>query len=323
MNNSIHDMIGGVKMAEISIESSHDTDQKAFDIFQKSMEYVQDVPDEDIIYHYTSPEGLKGITGDENLWATDINYLNDNSELRYIYQLAENITNENNERWSENFCESLLNQCLQKAKRYDVSNRLLFAYKTDVYVISFSLDEDNLNMWKYYSKTADTVGYNIGFEKDKLVNATGLIHMTYGKVIYDKEKQVEILTKTLNEYESLYKDKDSFGRSQVFQMAMTTLENLGVFFKHPAFVDENEFRIIIRDNIRLRKKGNCNVKYRINKGVFIPYTTLSFLPEAVRSIGISPCNNQSIAEYSVERMLETKFNLKYENFHCSKIPFNM
>lgn len=163
----------GVKMAEVSIEIRHNTDQKAFDIFQKSMEYVEDVPDGDIIYHYTSPEGLKGITKDECLWATDINYLNDNSELRYIYQLAEKITNENKEIWSKNFCESLLNQCLQKAKRYDVSNRLLFAYKTDVYVISFSLDDDNLNMWKYYSKTADTVGYNIGFDKEKLVNVTG------------------------------------------------------------------------------------------------------------------------------------------------------
>ena len=41
----------------------------------------------DILYHYTSQEGLLGIIGTGNIWATDILYLNDATEYTYAYKM--------------------------------------------------------------------------------------------------------------------------------------------------------------------------------------------------------------------------------------------
>ena len=105
-------------------------------------------------------------------------------------------------------------------------------------------------------------------------------------------------------------------------MVLGTLEYFSAFFKHPAFSDEQEFRIVIHNQISLKREELCTIKYRVKDGVFIPYTTLPFSTNAVKSIGISPSEKQKIAEYSVERMLEGKYALKYTDYFCSEIPFN-
>lgn len=310
-------------MANISQQEIHELDQKTFDVFKLALNNIPDVDANSVIYHYTSPEGLKGITENECLWATDINYLNDSSELRYIHQITKSIVKSKKDVWNARFCDSVLNYCEQMNKRYDMSNRLLFAHKKDVYVISFCLEQDNLSMWKCYTKTSNSMGYNIGFCKDQLVDISNAVNITYGKVIYDEYAHKQILNKALESFEALYaKQNSDFARAQVMQMVRATLDNLGVFLKHPAFCDEKEFRIILRDNVRIDKGGIYEIKYRIKDGVFIPYTEFHFERKVVKSIGISPSDKQKIAEYSVERMLDAKYDLKYGDFYCSKIPYN-
>ena len=41
-----------------------------------------------ILYHYTTPEGLKGILQSGKLWATEVRYMNDASELDYALEFA-------------------------------------------------------------------------------------------------------------------------------------------------------------------------------------------------------------------------------------------
>ena len=310
-------------MSSVPIETRLNTDKESAEIFEECVNCIQDVSEDSIIYHYTSPEGLLGITDKQCLWATDINYLNDSSESRYVYLLVSNILKSKSESWNKDFQESLSLRCEHQIKKYDISNRLLFADKTDVYVISFSLDRDNLNMWKYYTKNAGNVGYNIGFDKTALTTNCGLNNFTYGKVIYDEAKQIDLLRTTLEKFEELYsKQPDRFGRAQVFQFLVSTLYNISAFFKHPAFADENEFRVVIRNHIRFNKSNDLKIHYRIKDGVFIPYTNLEFATSAVISIALSPSDKQSMAVHSVQRMLEEKYKLRYEDFFCSLIPFN-
>lgn len=44
---------------------------------------------EKILYHYTSLEGLMGIIESKSIWATNVLYLNDASELNYSLKLIE------------------------------------------------------------------------------------------------------------------------------------------------------------------------------------------------------------------------------------------
>ena len=40
------------------------------------------------LYHYTSPKALKGILKSNNLWFSNIYFLNDKSEMKYTYLLT-------------------------------------------------------------------------------------------------------------------------------------------------------------------------------------------------------------------------------------------
>jgi hypothetical protein len=43
------------------------------------------------LYHYTTIEGLKGILESEEIWATDVDYLNDGSEYVYAERFIEDV----------------------------------------------------------------------------------------------------------------------------------------------------------------------------------------------------------------------------------------
>ena len=47
---------------------------------------------EKILYHYTSLEGLLGIIESKSIWATNVLYLNDASELNYSINLNVQFT---------------------------------------------------------------------------------------------------------------------------------------------------------------------------------------------------------------------------------------
>lgn len=57
-------------------QESKSIEQQAFDIYYRCIKQIPDIPEDTIIYHYTSPEGILGITESNSLWATDINSLN-------------------------------------------------------------------------------------------------------------------------------------------------------------------------------------------------------------------------------------------------------
>ena len=44
-----------------------------------------------VLYHYTSAPALLGIIKSNKIWATNIRYMNDSSELSYTYDLANEI----------------------------------------------------------------------------------------------------------------------------------------------------------------------------------------------------------------------------------------
>ncbi len=48
-----------------------------------------------ILYHFTNQQGLLGIVENKEIWATQIQYLNDTSEYRYTLELAQRELEEN------------------------------------------------------------------------------------------------------------------------------------------------------------------------------------------------------------------------------------
>lgn len=137
------------------------------------------------IFHYTSIGGLEGILGQKKLRFTNIKYMNDKDEI--IAGI-----------------DSL-------AKLYDASeeNRqemysTVFDCGTQTFVCCFSLEEDSLPMWNYYTKEVNNQGYNIELNVQKLIEsilrenkALDGCNLSFGIVEYCKDNESQY-SKTAN-----------------------------------------------------------------------------------------------------------------------------
>lgn len=147
----------------------------------------------DSIFHYTSVEGLKNILQTKKLWFSGIQYLNDANEIKEGINAVKNFYDNQDDSAdypevafiSELFCG------LMEGKMVNFN----------IFVCSFSLGNDELPLWNYYTKDTRTQGYNICFRLENLLETIinrnaqlldGCV-VSYGNVIYyDKNNNIEI-----------------------------------------------------------------------------------------------------------------------------------
>ena len=106
--------------------------------------------DENPIFHYTSIGGLQGIVSKGMLRFTNIKYMNDRDEVNAGL-------------------ESI-------AKAYGISKADFRPFdfmdaESQNFVCCFSLEQDSLPMWNYYTKEINNQGYNIEFDDKTLVES--------------------------------------------------------------------------------------------------------------------------------------------------------
>ena len=198
------------------------------------------------LYHYTTKSALFGIMETKGIRISNVNYFDDRLELDFGIRLA---------------IGKLKELCYRK--NYDeffftIEHQILKFYlnKNDYYVFSTCLNKDNSYLSKNYSNQNGCI---IGFEKKWLIdcNEQGLCNngfvdtldnkiyynyeLEYGKVIYDREKQEEIIIEYIEE---LYKNW-RIQKSEIHTGFLAL--DLSVFllmFKTEAYKYENELRLI-------------------------------------------------------------------------------
>lgn len=236
----------------------------------------------DKLYHYTSAEGLRGICSGE-FWITESHFLNDTTEFHVASEV-----------FSEIIDRKLINKCVAEKIKKNVLDEVELlsspgalgeksAFLGD-YVISFSLDYDSTLMWSEYS---GFYGYCMEFDFEELVNSFGKMEpLVHGKVIYDRNKQIEFLTKAvecdfqnnvdypyLNSWEDFGKISDEKLNHYCMNLAVEILA-YNFFFKLPCFSGENEYRFIfsaIHDGGNVKKEEYIQQNFKIKNGVLIPY----------------------------------------------------
>ena len=126
------------------------------------------------IFHYTSIRGLEGILGHRKLHFTNIKYMNDKDEIIAGVESMAKISKD-----SEKMTEMLRSAVINPG--------------TQTFVCCFSLDEDSLPMWNYYTKEINNQGYNIEFDDRKLAesilrnnSALDGCDLSFGMVYYSK-----------------------------------------------------------------------------------------------------------------------------------------
>ena len=104
------------------------------------------------IFHYTSIVGLEGILGNRTLRFTNIKYMNDKDEIIAGLDSMAKICHASEEE-REKLCSSFISHGMQ------------------TFVCCFSVEEDSLPMWNYYTKEINNQGYNIEFDDKQLVES--------------------------------------------------------------------------------------------------------------------------------------------------------
>ena len=275
------------------------------------------------IYHYTKPEKLLNILSGGTLRFSNALYLNDKEEIAYSYRLIVKLIDEIPELNPDLFGK--IKTHFSNKYKHIVDGENDFRNKLEYFTTSFSTESDNLTLWNNYAKGKNYTGYNIGFDKKKLIDE--MIENKYlpvfGSVIYDKQKQIKIIHAIFKKWNMLFnralkcKKTNEVKLFDILFELIDVLSIVSIFFKNPQFKNEHEYRIVIVNAFGVENSKPTKVVEK--NGLFVPYLEYKFSKESVTSINIGPTFDENIFYTSTNRML---LNFGYEDKEVcrSKIP---
>jgi hypothetical protein len=265
----------------------------------------------DIIWHYTDTHGLFSILEKNELWASNLLFLNDTKEIYFVYEKL--ITSLSKDRTllpgTEKRAKSIVS-ILHKALHLD--------WQPDVFCTCFCEDSDLLSQWKGYGN-----GIAIGFDRFYLEDGF-FPDTTLVKINYEDQKTEElvddVVVSLINAAEKLggeFTDMD-----QAVADAYTHyLKEIMPLCKHPKFSEEREWRLIRRE--KLPKEGG-SWRFRVRSGRPIPYVILKrdkhFLP--IKKIKFGPALDDFRTRYALYKFLEANSYGHIEP-EFSEIPYKV
>jgi hypothetical protein len=270
------------------------------------------------LFHYTDQAGFIGIIQNKELWASKIQYLNDNREFFLAIDIASDILKERLSGSSNKREIEVIN---------DIFTRISKLGKINICVCSFSEKSDLLSQWRGYSK--EMGGYSIGFDRRLLEGISGDEFFLLRKCIYDPDEQKKaikvVLDKLIAKHQSNEKRtklvETSRGLLSVFTPFIREVNlELSLLFpliKHQSFSEEAEWRLISHGNVSFDE-----LYFRPGKSNLIPFTKMSLGElnnKILTGIIVGHTPNKDLAISSTQDILK-KENIKIP-VNASEIPF--
>ena len=276
------------------------------EIHKKHCLKIEKCDSDTVLYNYTSHAGILGIFNTSELWLSDSDFLNDSSESDYFYDIYSQAnphtgnTYKKEGRFKFNASMFSYYHTSSYSSPRETANRI----KETRYILSMSLDRDNLNLWSYYTKNAHSLGYSIGLKEnaiEHMFRRDSDETLLSGKVIYDPDKQKQLLSELCTDYWQLYsKLNHTYQREYLFNKLEDNVVRYSVFMKNPLFAHENEYRIAV---IRLGVNSTQQRLFREMNGTFIPYITQSIDLRDIVEIGVSPTHRTEFVTRSLNELL--------------------
>lgn len=259
-----------------------------------------------LLYHYTDAAGIHGIVGEKVLWASNAAFLNDSTEVVYTQQVLSKVVTELEKRYEEMIVRAYLH-LLEEIFEIAVIERF------DVYVACFCENPDLLSQWRAYPSTGG--GYAIGF-RSSVISRARLLE----KIIYDEESQLETLRSLVVPSCDLLAaggrtESEEYLEKCVGVAVDSAAANLAACtfaFKHPAFKEEAEWRIVrlsARDEAAPPER-TTTPQFRPRAGGLLPFTTLSLERDGdneppIAEVVVGPSAHPDLAVKATRELLQT------------------
>jgi len=265
----------------------------------------------EVVYHYTSTQGLIGIVESGCLWATSIRSLNDGSEAQYGMDLIRDEWIRSRSQHAKPLQEVIATILERSASLLDHSR---------IFVACASERGDDLGQFRNYGDVAlalatagplDLAEDPVQFPDDLLYLSTGGRNQ-WRRVLYTRTKQraaaralfVGIAQDCIKH---AYTERAPEPNDILFHTHMWWYSNLAPLMKHPAFAQEKEVRMV-----RLTSPRFTDPLHRASHLGVVPYVRLrtvtadgSHAPLAIRGVhvGITPYGEP--AELGVRSLLDS------------------
>lgn len=195
------------------------------------------------LWHYTDQRGFLGILESGALWASKVQYQNDQREFLLTVELAASIIRRT-PGWGVR--DSPINDFLEH-----LLERLEGRQQMNICTVSLTAEGDLLSQWRGYCSPGD--GMSIGLEFDRVQAIAASLGWTLAPCIYNKTEQLALLAAKVNEgitwLKSAPRHREPPGSAPgpIYQAAhnfAVQITELAPTLKDPSFEEEREWRLI-------------------------------------------------------------------------------
>jgi hypothetical protein len=275
----------------------------------------------DVIFHYTTIAGLIGIVQSGSVWATDIRFLNDSTELQYakdllLSRIKEEIATQNSTTLHKTFWERATEVFKSGPTGYQ-------------FISCFCEDGDLLSQWRGYA--GGTGGFSIGFDS-RIVSTLSAKNpaVFLRRIIYEPRIQIEIFNQVILQVNACI-TQNTDGKTAEEQNNIiayighvfgTLIDELLYTFKHPSFYEEKEWRLVIPADL---SNNLSSLLFRTSNAAIIPYTEIRYpiAPRCpllqIRTVIQGPTANKDFGRIAVISLL-TKDGYEHVEIEDSTVP---
>lgn len=271
---------------QLMAEVNHELDQCYEQCWAEHVSY-----EPNLLFHYTSTEGLVGIVTSKTFFMSDMMASTDQTEIRYGLDIVKDVRRQLlRKRGGDPFLEPFLT-----FKETGLGDSWF------VHAICFCAKDDVLTQWRG-SSPAGGCAIGVDFKRLKRKATKGAI---LARMLYARDKQREIIRRIMNCGQRLYRrveDKETDLRSDFLTEVWVRLLTSVSRFKHPAFSSEDEWRFFAPVNT-----SDAQMRFRMRGNAVIPYNELSFASDhtLIRQIRCSPGVWSGSALYGVNRLAKS------------------
>jgi hypothetical protein len=240
-----------------------------------------------ILYHYTAADGLLGMLQSHQIWATNVRFMNDRSELDYGINLVYRVFEE------DEFVGKLPLKDKPAFTKIKKNIRVMLddaEKKTTHFAICFCEKENLLSQWRGYGESGS--GFALGFQTERLnefvaeprpnLKPEQMLPVILRRVIYDEYAQKDFVRSCIRAIvKSIQFDRSvkTAAQTEWLQTAPGIVVNRLLYeclvcFKHPGFYEEEEWRLIQQG--RVGDQDVTRVDFRTRSGRIVSYTPLAF-----------------------------------------------